>query len=178
MQLKINLATKTYVNTQQLNLFIAAAVVLLFFLLFLNVRDVSTTAGETKRVAKEMALLTGKSAGGKGVSEQEYQALLSRIRFANAIIDKKTFNWLTLLDQMENTVPDGIALTAIEPVQKESALKLSGSARNFSNLRIFMENLENSKSFTDVYLVNQADTKVGTTQRGITFNISCKAVLK
>jgi type IV pilus assembly protein PilN len=178
MQLKINLATKSYINTQQLNFFIAAAVALLVFLLFLNIRDVATTAGETKRVAKEIALLAGKSAGEKGVSEQEYQALLSRIRFANAIIEKKTFNWLTLLDRLESTVPDGIALTAIEPVQKESALKLTGSARNFSSLRSFMENLENSKSFTDIFLVSQAETKVGTTQRGITFNISCKAVFK
>ncbi|KAF0218293.1 MAG: type IV pilus assembly protein [Geobacteraceae bacterium] len=178
MQLKINLATKTYINTQQLNWSIVAAVALLGLMLFLNVRDIATNAGEIKRVAKEIAVLTGKSAGEKGVSEQEYQAILARIRFANSIIDKKTFNWLTLLDQLESSVPDGIALTSIEPVQKESALKLTGSARNFNNLRSFMENLENSKSFTEVYLVSQAETKVGATQKGITFNITCKAGIK
>ena len=37
-----------------------------------------------------------------------------------------------------------------------------------------LENMEGSKNFSEVYLLSQSDTKVGLTQKGITFNISCK----
>lgn len=178
MQLKINLATKTYINTRQFNVSIGVAFFLLVSMLFLNVRDVATTAGETARVARELAALEVKFKGGKEISEKDYQSLLTKIRFANGIIDKKTFSWLTLLDRLESVVPDGIALTVIDPDPKDRRLMLTGSARNFSNLRSFMENLEGSKQFTDVYLVSQSQTKVSESQKGILFNITCKADYK
>ena len=51
----------------------------------------------------------------KGVSEKEYKALLSRIAFANNIIDKKRYNWLALLDKLEQVVPEGVAISSVEP---------------------------------------------------------------
>jgi type IV pilus assembly protein PilN len=176
MRLKINLATRYYLNNQQLN-YIVAAVILVTSIAFLLIsREAAYNAGEMKRIASEKMLLDEKSKKAvKGVPEAEYNELLARIHFANGIIDKKTVNWLQIFDHLEETVPSGIALTSIEPNAKEQVLKISGVAHSFANLRQLMENFEKSGYFSEVYLLNNVDIKVGVSQKGISFSISCKA---
>lgn len=202
MKLTINLATKTYLNTRLLNVSVAVALVLLFLLSLMNVKTVASNAGEVKRLTSETVTLEGKGKEKSAVSDKEYQALLARIKVANDIIEQKTFNWLLLLDNLESVVPDGVALTSVEPGKrseggqqkskpeehpasapgalesKGDGVKLSGVARNFTAVRAFMENLENSKFFTEVYLVSQSVFQGAEKQKGITFSISCKANYK
>lgn len=179
MILRINLATKVYFNARRLKLYSAAAVALLTALVFFNVWDIAAKADEMKRLTNEVAAMDDKfKTASKGVPEKEYRALLDRIDFANNIIDRKTYNWLELLDQLEMVVPDGIAISSIVPDPKSQGLKLAGVSRSFGNLRIFMEHLEESKFFTDVYLTSQGDAKLGDNPQGITFNLTCKVTKK
>ena len=93
------------------------------------------------------------------------------------MIEKKSANWLNLLDRLEEVVPAGVALTQIEPDPKERLVKLTGAARSFANLRTLIENMEQSKNFSEVYLLSQSDAKkVGATQQGLQFAISCKVI--
>jgi type IV pilus assembly protein PilN len=108
------------------------------------------------------------------VPEAEYQNLVARIRFANGIIYQKSFNWLGLLEKLENVVPEGISLNVIEPDPKGKLLKLSGTASSFSHLRQLLENMEGASFFSDIYLISQNDAKVSDTQKGITFSINCQ----
>lgn len=178
MLFKINLATRQYINTRQLNLGIGALFILLICLLLLAIRAVATNSGEMERISRELAQLQQTLGTAKAVPDKEYQALLARIQFANGIIATKSYNWLLLLDRLEDVVPDNMALAAIEPDIKEGGLKLGGAARSFSNLRRFMENLEASKFFSDIYLTSQAETKVSEKQKGINFTITCKVAFK
>jgi type IV pilus assembly protein PilN len=180
MRLTINLATKIYINTRRLNFFIVAAFALLFILLLINVRSIATDFGSIDRLNHGIATIDKKTKKTTGVAvpEKEYQALLGRIEFANRVIGQKTLNWLMLFDKLESVVPDGVAITAIEPSPKDEGLKLDGMAKDFGGLRKFMENLEDSKFFTDIYLVSQSDTQVSADQKGISFHITCKAKYK
>ncbi len=174
MRLKINLATRTYIDATRLNVTMGVIAVLLLLGAFLSIRAIATTAGENRLVRDELTTLQGK---GKGkVGEKDYQALLTKIRAANAIIARKSYDWLQLLDRLEGVVPDGVAMTALEPEPKGNGLKLSGVARSFGELRRFMESLEDAKFLTDVYLNANTETKVGQSQRGIGFTITCKVV--
>ncbi|MGD0843142.1 MAG: PilN domain-containing protein [Geobacteraceae bacterium] len=177
MRLTINLATRIYINTRRLNIFIAVALTLLTLFLLFNAREIATSYGEKRRLAKGIAVLEGKAKGAKGgaVPEKEYQALLAGIKFANVIIEQKTFDWLMLFEKLENVVPDGVTLVSIEPSPKEGGLKLAGIAKNFGNLRKFMENLEDSGYFTEINLVSQSNTQVSESRKVISFNITCKA---
>ena len=83
-----------------------------------------------------------------------------------------------LLDNLEAVVPEGVAISVIEPDLKKQMLKLSGAATNFNNVRQFVENLESSNFFTSVFLENQAEIKVGQSQKGTSFTISCKVDYK
>ena len=176
MRLKINLATRTYIDATRFNTGVGVIVILLLLGLFFSVRAIAITAGEMKQVRDELALLQGKQSGKGKVEEKDYQALLARIGSANAIIARKTYNWLQLFDNLEGVVPDGVAMTAIEPDQKGSGLRLAGVARSFTELRRFMEALEDARFLSDVYLNANAETKVGENQRGMTFTITCKVV--
>lgn len=176
MLLRINLATKTYLDRRKFNTIAGAVGGLLILLLFINISMVAGNAGELSRMGKEIGVLAGKDTG--SVPQKDYQAVISRIQFANEIIARKTFNWISLLDALESVVPEGVAISAIDPKPKTEDLSIAGAARSFSGLRQLMENLENSNQFRDIYLTNQSEIKVGETQTGINFSITCKVNLK
>lgn len=178
MRIQINLATRTYVNSHRLNTALAALFVVMLIVLLLEIRTIASTAGDIGRINGEVAEMERKSAGGgRQVSEQEYQKLLAQIRHANAIISRKSFNWTMLLDNLESVVPDGVAITQIEPDPKTKGLKITGATLSFSRLRTMLENMENSSSFSDIYLLSQAQAKVGESQKGLTFSINCQVKL-
>jgi type IV pilus assembly protein PilN len=179
MRHSINLATRIYINTSRFNFLIVSAIAILIFILLFNVRTIANELGEMKKLNQSLDHLEGKVGVAKGaaINEKDYQALLVRIKLANSIIEEKTFDWLMLLDRLEAVVPEGIALVSIEP-SKDGGLKLAGIAKNFGNLRKYMENLEDSRYFTDVYLVGQSDSQQSDGRRGISFNITCKAIYK
>jgi type IV pilus assembly protein PilN len=176
MRLKINLATRIYIDNQRLNLGIFLVVAVSVLSLAFSVNAIVTNVWEIEKIAGEINALEGKTRG--NVGEKEYQGLLAKIGAANSIIDGKTYNWLALLDKLESVVPDGVALTAIQPEPKAEGLKLNGVAGNFQALRRFVENLEGDHSFSEVYLLGQNETKVGTSQSGITFTITCRVTGK
>ncbi len=180
MRLTINLATRVYINMRKVNFLIAGSIALLMILLSVIVANIAADLGSMRRLSSGIALLEGKAAksAGAAVSERDYQDLMAKIRFANGIIEQKTFDWLMLFDRLENVVPDGIALSAIEPDPKDRGLKIGGMAKGFGNIRKFMENLEDSKFFTDVYLVSQSAMQVSQSENGMSFQITCKAAYK
>ena len=177
MRLTINLATRIYINMRRLNLFIAGAFILLTLLLLVNARNIAEGFVEKGKLSHGIKVLEGSARETKNtaVPEKEYHALLASIKFANGIIEKKSFDWLTLFDKLESVVPEGIAIASIEPSPKDNGLKLAGMAKNFGNLRKFMENLEESKLFTEVYLVSQSNIQGQDGRNGTGFSITCKA---
>lgn len=174
MKFNLNLATRTYINRKRFNTISAVVSVVLAVLLLVGVQRVATHVGEISSLNDEIAVLDGrfKSTGG-GISEKDYSALLKDISAANSIIEKKTYDWLWLLDRLEEVLPEGVSLTSVEPVMKDQSVKLSGTARGFGNLRVFLENLEASAVFSDMFLVNQAATG-NEKSKGITFGITAR----
>jgi type IV pilus assembly protein PilN len=180
MRLTINLATRIYINMKRLDLFIAGALVLLALLLLFNAMEITAGFKEKGRLSHGITVLEGKTREMKSsaVPEKEYNSLLSSISFANGIIERKTYDWLMLFERLENAVPDGIAITSIEPSPKDNGLKMAGMAKNFGSLRKLVENLEESKFFTEVYLVSQSNVQGPEGRKATGFNITCKAMYK
>jgi len=172
MKLTINLATRRYINMRLLNGVLVTGFLLMGLLSIFQVREVANNHAELGRIEKLSAASAARS--GATVSEAQLKALSGRIAFANTLIDKKAYNWLSLLDRLEEVVPTGVSLIQIEPDPRQQQLKIAGAARSFANLRSFLENMEQSKNFSEVYLLAQTDTKVGATQTGINFTVTCK----
>jgi type IV pilus assembly protein PilN len=176
MKLTINLATRRYVNLKQLNSALMAGFLVLGGLALFLASLLGQGRAEIGRVRTLEQGLTPKSAGPQ-VSEAQLSAQAKHVQFANQVIDRKTVNWLRLLDSLEEVVPNGVALNLIAP-GAERAVSIGGSARNFTALRTLLENMERSKNFSEVYLISQAQQKAGLTQEGISFTVTCRIPLK
>lgn len=178
MKLQINLATRQYINLRPFDAGLLVVGVLLLVVLALNVYDLATAAGESRRLSQELAGIAskGKSAY-PPVTDKDWQRLQADIASANAIIRKKAFNWLVFLDTMETVLPDGVTITSLEPKAGTGELKLSGAALSFGGISALLANMENSRQFADVYLLSQAEQKFGQTQKGIVFSLTCKVQL-
>ena len=178
MKLQINLATKQYINLRPFDAGLTVSILLLLVVLTFNVYDLAVTSGESRRLHEELAgvALKGKSAY-PPVTDKDWQRLQADIASTNAIIRRKAFNWLVFLDDMETVLPDGVTITSLEPKAETGELKLSGIALSFSGISALLANMENSRQFADVYLLTQTEQKVGQTQKGIAFTLTCKVRL-
>ncbi|WP_243371224.1 PilN domain-containing protein [Geotalea sp. SG265] len=179
MQLNINLATRSYINTRHVNLTIAVAILLLLLWLSFNIKEIAFNAGESRRLETQVAALEKKLQGEtKGVPVKQYDALLKKIHFANSVIDRKNFDWLGFLNQLESVVPERITLATVEPDVQKQSLKLTGYARDFADLRHFFEVLSSSSYFRNIFLENQSAVKVGQNQKGVSFTITCTVIYR
>jgi type IV pilus assembly protein PilN len=173
MRFTLNLATRTYINSRQVNLILGIVGAVLLIMLAGFSYSVITNRAEQQKLEQDLVTVEARiKASGKGISETAYKALLGKIKIVNGIIQRKSFNWL------EMVVPDGIMVTSLEPSLKEGKLTISGVAKNFATMRKFLENLEDSKFFTDIYLLSQSEAKVDETQKGVSFSVSCRADMK
>jgi len=175
MNFDINLATRVYVDFRKVNLFLTLLILTLISWISLSIYNFYSNLEMTHKFGEYKSR---KMAGSKAskVSESDYSKFLAEVKSANTILYGRSYDWLALLNNLEHLVPDGVALRGLDP-SKGELLKLSATARDFSAIRKFIENLEGSKSFTEVYLIDQTSMKTGNKQKGINFTVTCKASL-
>lgn len=176
MNFQINLATRVYVDFQKINLLITLAFALILIWIAFNFYSFLSVADEIDRFSDLKAGVAAKS-GAKSVSEADYSKLLTNIKFANTVLIKRSYDWLNLLDNLEQVVPDSVSLRALEPSDKGQTIKLSGSAINFASVRKFIENLESSKKFADIFLTEHSTVTVNKQSKGINFTVTCKVLI-
>lgn len=178
MQFTINLVSKTYLDSRIVNRWCALIIVLLLIALSWNVYRTAWSAGEHRRLLTDISVLEGKFSQKAGdVSEKDFKQMTTTISYYNALIRKKSINWVGLLDQLEQVTPEGIALSVVQPDAKDKVLRIEGRAKNFKLVQSYLEKLEDSKYFTAVALLSHADIKSGERSNGVQFSISCKAGL-
>jgi hypothetical protein len=174
MKFKINLATRVYIDVRKLNICLVLMFSVLFIWLFITFYIFMDNTSQLKRLADHKARLAPKTGSDK-VSEADYMKFLARVKYVNAILYKRSYDWLTLFSNLEQLVPEGVALRGLEPADKGESLKITATARNFPAIRRFVEGLEGSSKFTEINLVDQANIREANLLKGINFTITCKA---
>jgi type IV pilus assembly protein PilN len=178
MYFSINLATRTYLDRRLVNRVGAALFLLLFLVLAWNMYRAAWGYGELRRLKDDVTSYEARlNSRPNGVSEKEYTQLLGTIGFYNEIIARKSFNWMGLLEQLENATPEGIALSVVSPDRKSGEIKIEGRAKSFTQLKSYLDKLEDSKYFSSILLLSHANIAVGERTKGVQFSLSCKAVL-
>jgi type IV pilus assembly protein PilN len=177
MRYHINFATRTYLDHRLLNRIGYAIIAILLLGVGWNVSRVSSNMGEQSRLNADIAGLQSKigvKPGGPG--EKEINSQKAHIRFYNEIIERKSTNWLNLLDVLENVTPAGIALTSLTPGKSLNEWKLEGNARTFKSVRQYLEKLETSKNISDVFLLSHSSMVSNDKSPGVKFLITCKVL--
>lgn len=179
MRFTLNIATRTHLDRKSVDRAGYAVLALLLVLLVWNISRTSWSLGELRRLKADNASYENRlNSRPSGVSEKDFTRLLSDIKFYNEIITSKSYNWLGLLEQLEGSTPEGIALSALTPDRKTGEVKIEGHARSFLQVRSYLEKLEDSKVFTSILLLSHADVAVGEKVKGVHFAISCKAAVQ
>lgn len=180
MRFTINLATRTHLDHGLLNRLAFCVIAVLLVVVGWNASRLSTNMGKQSRLRAEISAIEARS-GAKpgGISDADSNRQKARIRFYNEIIERKSINWLDLLELFENITPEGISLSSLSPNKNQGEWKLEGRARSFKVVQQYLEQLETSKNFSNVLLLSHKNMTQGENVRGVRgvqFEISCKVV--
>lgn len=174
MNLQLNLATRYYVDFRKVNFLIVFIFSVISFWFIADTYLLVSNYEEYKRLSgyKSSIIMTG---GGEKISGVDYNKTLTSIKFANTILEKRSYDWLALLDDLESVVPAGVSLTGLVPDEKSGVIKLSGAARSIAAVRTLIESMQGSQKFSEVFLTDHAILKENDSFKGITFSVTCKA---
>ena len=148
--------------------YIAAAGGLGFYWYGLAAEETRLT-GEVDRLTREVASLKSTLGQGAGVKNQ-----LAEVRRKVGVLEEITKGQgksIALLDVFIDTVPRDLWITSLE--QKESQLKLSGTAFSTTAVSDFMSNLKSSGRFKEVDIVVSRQA-IDKTPSLVTFEVTCK----
>lgn len=177
MRFTTNMATRRYFEQQRIVPLCYLLIALLTVLLTWIAINTSSRFGELQRLKSDIAAYEERfAAKPKGVSEKDYNQMLSEIKFYNKLIDRKVYNWVFLLDALEYATPADIAIASITPDLKSGGIKLEARAHDFNALRSYMEKLGESKLFTNILLLSHQEISVGVKRSGVQFIISLKGL--
>jgi hypothetical protein len=171
--LRTNLATRPFYNERAVRLAIGAAIVLvaglttfnLLTMLSLNARNAemaaraeSAEAQTTQHQAQARTITQALNTGTVSVVQQAAQE-------ANQLIDRRVFSWTDLFNRFENTLPENVRVSAVQPqVDREGRMLLAVTviARRVEDLNEFMDQLELSGGLRDVIARQDESQEDGT----------------
>jgi len=161
MKYSINLARRAYVNKKILFLgYLLCGLVLIAGLLY-NVSyyfrlEAQISSTETRLNELKEKILTSQGADVADYSADRYDKVLAEIKLANGILDRDSFRWTVLLDQLETVVPGHVKIQSISPDHDNKSIKILGVAKELKDMKRFLDNLIKSEQYEDVLLIDQA----------------------
>lgn len=180
MKQTFNLADKFAISPKQFNRYLLAFSGLLLLLVAVQARQaihVRQANGQLQQTLDGQRAERGEAAAKPAIiSKTQLKRQAEQIVFANGIIAKDAFKWSVLLERLEQTLTDGIALERVHPDPKTGNIDLVGRARDLSGLQGYLHGLSRSTWFADAYLLEQertGDKKPGK-QPYLKFKISVK----
>ena len=159
--LHTNLSTRPFYNVRavQVTLAVVAALVLgvIAFdaveLLRLTASQGSLGAHAAQSERDAARLRTEAAAIRAQIIPKELETVASAAREANGIIDQRAFSWTDLLGRFEQTLPDNVRITAVQPRLDPDGNFIVGmtvQARRAEDLDAFIEALEKTGAFRNV----------------------------
>jgi len=112
--------------------------------------DLNTSVGRDR---SEAADLTRKAAEIRhGMNQQELKLVATEAKEANNLIDKRTFSWTALFNQLESTLPADVMLVSLRPEVKDGRthITMEIQGRRSEDVIEFFDRLEQSGTFSEV----------------------------
>ncbi len=181
MEIKLNLASKPYLNRQNVRLWLLFACTLMVLLIvfncyhgYQNIRQLSLLEGLFVELEDQVASIPGAPAN---YSLETHAKIRAEIALANQAVAADQFHWTSLLSRFEELVPADVSLRAIKPDFKERSVLLTCVARDVSAMTHFVDNLLGSEDLNRAYLQSHAEVDSqlnGRSQIQIGFSLQIK----
>ena len=178
MEIKLNLASKPYLNRQIVRrwiLFACSILVLLLafnsYYLYQNYRQLGLLENLQAELETQVASVPGAPAS---YTLTNHAAVRGQVSLANEVVAADHFRWTTLLSRFEKLVPEDVSLRSIRPDFKQRSVQLACVARDLPAMTAFVDNLLGSDDLNQSYLQNHAEFETqsnGRSQRLINFSL-------
>jgi Tfp pilus assembly protein PilN len=159
--LRTNLSTRPFYNERGIHgllgitaFIVVALTVFNLTQIFILTRRQSSLGREASAAETRAAELRAHAARTRqSVDANKLDSISGAAREANAIIGQRLFSWTDLLNQLENTLPDNVRITALRPtVGRDGSIRvrLTIHSESVDDIEQFMANLEETQAFSDV----------------------------
>jgi Tfp pilus assembly protein PilN len=159
--LRTNLATRPFYNERAVRLVLGLIVIFVMAVTAFNVAELLRLSGSQRilgaRAAEseqDAARLRREAATVRAqINAKELETVATAAREANGIIDQRAFSWSELFDQLEETLPADVRITAIDPTltkEGQFIIQIAVQARRSEDVDQFIESLEETGSFRDM----------------------------
>ena len=163
MEIKLNLASKPYLNRRNVRLWLSVFGILLLLLLLLNGSYGYRNYRQLQMLDKRFQELNDQIAGIHGPSAdytpEKLITVKDEVELANEIVDADRFHWTNLLSRFESVLPDDVSIHSIQPNFRARTVQLSGVARDVSALTRFVDNLLASEDLNQAFLQSHGEIK-------------------
>ena len=179
--LRPNLSTRPFYNERTVSLVIGVLAILVAVVTAYNVTQLASLTARHAALREQVdaadrrttELRADAARSRAAVDERRLDAVAQAAREANDIIDRRTFSWTALFNQVEATLPADVRITSVRPDYDERGsfvVTLTVEARSVDGVDGFVEALERSQTFRNVLVrddrVNN-DGLVEATLRGV-----------
>ncbi len=163
MKIKLNLASKPYLNRQSIRLWLSLACSFMLLLLVINgyygyqdFRQLRLLESRFLELERQASTVQGLPSG---YTAEKYAVIKEEIIQVNEIIAEDQFRWTALLSRFEELVPDDVSIRTIQPSFKERSVRVDGIARDVSAMTRFVDNLLTSEDLSQTYLQRHSEVK-------------------
>ena len=176
--LRTNLSTRPFYSERGIQTGLGLAAVLVVALTIFNLAQIvlltrsQSDLNSRAAIAENRAhdLLTRANTVRRGLNPKELEQVSGAAREANMLIGQRLFSWTDLLNHIETTLPDDVRVTQLRPVTDKDGkviISMSVVGRRPEDIARFMESLEGTGSFADVYSRDESSTEEGLIQTSI-----------
>jgi len=159
--LRTNLSTRPFYNERAVQLALGLLALIVFAVTLFNVVELIRLTGSQRTLGahaveseRQATRLRSEAAAIRAqINARELEVVASAAREANGIIDQRAFSWSELFDQLEQTLPDDVRITAVEPSLKpggDFVIQIIVQAKRSEDVDQFIESLEKTGNFHDV----------------------------
>jgi Tfp pilus assembly protein PilN len=163
MEIKLNLASKPYLNRQIVRRWVLFACTILglllisnFYYLYQNYRQLDLLENLRAKLEAQVKSVPGAPATYTLTSHADVR---EQVSVANEVVAADQFRWTHLLSRFEELVPADVSLRSIRPDFKGRSVQLVCVARDVPAMTAFIDNLLASEDFNQAYLQNHAEVE-------------------
>jgi Tfp pilus assembly protein PilN len=167
-----NLATRPFYNEPAVHLWLFAAALLVVVATLFNVVQMLRYSRSDTELARQAANdearateLRAEAARLRAtVDAKQIERASLEAHQANELIDRRTFSWTALWNEFETTLPPNVRITSFRPradVKRGNVVTIALVARGVDDVQQFMENLEKTGAFPDLYPPSERTNEQG-----------------
>jgi Tfp pilus assembly protein PilN len=172
--IRTNLSTRPFYNVRAVRTAIGALVLVVVAITVFNAAQIirlsasqRTLGAEAIAAEDEAARLRAEAVQIRArIDPEELEVVAEAASEANAIIDQRSFSWTSVFTHFETTLPDDVRITSVRWQPEQRTVSIGVQARSFEELNAFIEALEATAAFRNVFASREVtmedETIVGT----------------